>query len=159
MKNPQNKEGIMKVSRLLSGIARVGLFLWGAGLIMFLLEAIMAIRVVTEFRNARAIYLVCGGIIEMGLAIFVTLNLLRFLNRLTGGDLFDAKTVSYLAAAGRWWMGYWVTDFAFCIVGNHWFGATMTFSFGHLFTSLIVIFVARLLKEAQEMQEEQSLTV
>jgi hypothetical protein len=89
----------------------------------------------------------------------ITLNFLWFFNRLKDGELFDAKTVRYLEAAGRWWMGYWVADFMFCLVGKNWFGTTMAFSFGQLFTSLIVIFMARLLKEAQGMQEEQALTV
>jgi hypothetical protein len=156
MKNFENKEKIMKVSRQLCGIARVGLFFWGTGFVIFFVQAIVAL---THFGNATAIYLPSGGIVEMGLAIFVTLNFLWFFNRLKGGDLFDAKTVSYLEAAGRWWMGYWFADFIFSIAGNNWFGTKMTFSFGQLFTSLIVIFVAWLLKEAQELQEEQSLTV
>jgi hypothetical protein len=156
MKNFQNKEKIVKVSRQLCGVARVALIFWGAGLVMFFVETVLAI---IHFGNARAIYLTGGGVAEMALAIVITLNFLRFFNRLNAGELFDAETVGYLENAGRWWVGYWVADFAFCTIGNQWFGTAMSLSFGQLFTSLVVIFVAWLLKEAQGLQEEQALTV
>lgn len=157
MKNFQNKEKIMKVSRQLCGVARVGLFFWGAGLVMFLVQTVAAL--LTHNWNAPEIYILCGGIVEMPLAIMVTLNFLWFFNRLKEGELFDGNTVGYLETAGKWWMGYWLADFAFCVIGFKWFGTKMEVSFGQLFTSLIVIFVAWLLKEAQELHEEQALTV
>jgi hypothetical protein len=156
MKNFQNKANIAKVSRQLCGAARAALFFWILGLVIFLVETVVAL---THYGNARALYLLCGGIPEMVLAIFVTLNFLWFFNRLKDGDLFDGKTVGYLETAGKWWLGYWVADVMFCLIGNQWFGTRMAFSFGQLFTSLIVIYVAWLLKEAQGLQEEQALTV
>jgi hypothetical protein len=92
-------------------------------------------------------------------ALIISLNFFRFFDRLKNGELFDAKTVSQLQLAGRWWLGYWLADFLFGIVGNGCFETKMTFASGQLFASLIVIFVAWLMKEAQELQEEQELTV
>jgi hypothetical protein len=156
MKNFQNKDRIIKVSRQLSGLARVTLGIWIIVLVMFLVEIV---NITTNGGNSRAIYLTCGGIIEMLFAIIVTLNFLRFFNRLRQGELFDSPTVARLYAAGRWWLAYWIVDFAFCAIGNGWFATRMTYTFGGLFTALTIIFVAWLLKEARDLHEEQALTV
>jgi hypothetical protein len=156
MKNFQNKTKIIKASKQLRALARLGLIIWAVGLVMFLVIAVAAL---TNGGNARAIYLSLGGIVEMIFALIISLNFFRFFDRLKNGELFDAKTVSQLQVAGRWWLGYWLADFLFGIVGNGCFETKITFASGQLFASLIVIFVAWLMKEAQELQEEQELTV
>ncbi len=156
MKNFQNKTKIIKVSRQLRAVARLAICLWVLGIGTFLLALSAGLR---EGGNARTIYLASGGLMEMGLAIVVSLNFFRFFDRLTSGELFDGKTVGYLYAAGRWWLVYWLFDLGLAVAGNGWLGMKMDYSFGQLFASLTVIFVAWLLKEAQELQVEQSLTV
>jgi hypothetical protein len=156
MKNLQNQAKIIKASRQLRALARLTLIFWALGVILFL---ILTIIMLTHGGNARSIYLTAGGLGEMGLAVMVSLNFFRFFDRLKDGKLFDAKTVGHLHTAGRWWLGYWTVDWLFAFVGNGWFDTKMTFSFGQLFASLIVILVAWLLKEAQTLQEEQELTV
>ena len=156
MKNFQNKTKIIKVSRQLRAVARLSIILWALGIVTFLMALSAGLR---NGGNVRTIYLALGGLAEMGLAIGISLNFFRFFDRLNNGELFDAKTVGYLYSAGRWWLGYWVVDWLFAFVGNGWVGTKMDYSFGQLFASLTVIFVAWLLKEAQELQTEQSLTV
>jgi hypothetical protein len=156
MKNFQNKDKIIKVSRQLWGLTRVTLAAWVIGLVLFLIEAINGIA---NGGNSRAVYLTGGGIIEMLFAIMITLNFMQFFKRLREGELFDAHTIGRLLAAGRWWLAYWIMDFAFCAVGNGWFDTRMTYTFGGVFTAMTIIFVAWLLKEAQDLQEDQALTV
>jgi len=156
MKNFQNKANIIKVSRQLRAVARLAILLWALGILVFLLVLSTGLR---NGGNVRTIYLASGGVTEMGLAIIISRHFFRFFDRLNKGELFDATTVGCLYAAGRWWLGYWVVDWLFAFVGNGWVGTKMDYSFGQLFASLTVIFVAWLLKEAQELQTEQSLTV
>jgi hypothetical protein len=112
----------------------------------------MAATTLINGGNARAIYLVFSGILEMLLAIIVSLNFFRFFDRFKNGALFDAKTVGHLQAAGKWWLAYWIFDFMFGLIGNGLLETGMVFSCGQLFASLTVIIVSWLLKEAQELQ-------
>jgi len=156
MKNFQNKTKIIKVSRQLRAVARLALIAWGLGIGAFLMALAAGLR---NGGNARTVYLAVGGLTEMGLAIVISLNFFRFFDRLKNGELFDAKTVGHLYSAGRWWLGYWVVDCLFIFIGNGSLGTKMAYSGGQLFASLVVIFVAWLLKEAQELQTDQTLTV
>jgi hypothetical protein len=156
MKNFQNKKKIIKVSRQMCGLLRITLGVWIIGMALFLFVIIAAL---THGGNVRAFYLTGTGIVEMLLAIVITLNFLRFFSRLAKGELFDAVTVRHLNHAGIWWFLYWLVDSAICLVGKTQLGTTMNFSFGQLFAALTVIFVAWLLKEAQDLKEEQALTV
>ena len=156
MKNFQNKTKIIKVSRQLRAVARLAIIAWGLGIGAFLMALAAGLR---NGGNARTVYLAVGGLTEMGLAIVISVNFFRFFDRLKNGELFDTTTVGHLYSAGRWWLAYWVFDWLFAFVGNGWLGTKMDYSFGQLFASMTVIFVAWLLKEAQELQAEQSLTV
>ena len=156
MKNFQNKTKIIKVSGQLRAVARLAIVVWGLGIGVFLLAMASGLR---NGGNARTIYLASGGLLEMGLAMVISRHFFRFFDRLYKGELFDATTVGHLYSAGRWWLVYWTFDFLLAFVGNGWLGIKMEYTFGQLFASLVVIFVAWLLKEAQELQAEQSLTV
>jgi hypothetical protein len=89
----------------------------------------------------------------------VNLKLFRFFDRLKNGHLFDAQTVKNLDAAGKWWIVLWLYTGLFDSVRNELFQTKTTWDAGGLFAGLALIFVAWLLKEAQELQEEQELTV
>jgi hypothetical protein len=158
MKNFQNKTKIIKVSVQLRAIARLSIIGWTIGLLLFLFGGFQTLTSGYSV-NAHIPYLELSGIAEMVLAIIVSLNFFRFFDRLKNGELFDARTVDYLTKAGQWWLAYWIFDFTFSVISHAWFNPNMAFSFGQLFASLLVIFVAWLLKEAQVLQEEQQLTV
>jgi hypothetical protein len=87
------------------------------------------------------------------------LKLFRFFDRLKNGYLFDAQTVGNLDAAGRWWIVLWLFQGLFYQIEYQYFGHAMVLGSSGLFAGLILIFVSWLLKEAQELQEEQELTV
>jgi hypothetical protein len=90
----------------------------------------------------------------------VNLKLFRFFDRLKNGHLFDANTVGNLDNAGRWWVALWFFETVFYGIGHELFQFTKSWDFsGGLFAGLTLIFVAWLLKEAQELQYEQELTV
>ena len=156
MKNFQNKTKIIKISIQLRAVARLAFILWA-----FVLASCLFVvwNSVTRGGNYRENYVAIGGIVEMVFAMIVSLNFFRFFDRLKNGALFDAKTVGHLTHAGQWWLAFWILGFSFGEVGNLWLGTKMALSFGQLFASLAVIFVAWLLKEAQTLQEEQELTV
>jgi hypothetical protein len=104
----------------------------------------------------------------MVLCMTANLKLFRFFDRLKNGYLFDAKTVRYLDHAGRWIVALWFFEILFHGIG-HQFGQIGSQFFpksigwgdfgGSLFAGLTLIFVAWLLKEAQELQQETELTV
>jgi len=156
MKNFQNQAKIIKVSIQLRAVARMAVALCALGLGLYLFGGL---TLLTHGGNARALYLTGFGVMETIVGIVMSLNFFRFFDRLTNGELFDAKTVGHLQNAGRWWLTGWILNFAGTIIGNQWLGTKIDFGFSQLFASLTIIFVAWLLKEAQQLQEEQQLTV
>jgi hypothetical protein len=101
-----------------------------------------------------------GGVaILLAFSFVVNLKLFRFFDRLKNGYLFDAKTVGNLDAAGKWWIVLWLFEVLFYEIGHGVFQISDAWNSGGLFAGLTLIFVAWLLKEAQELQEEQELTV
>jgi hypothetical protein len=101
----------------------------------------------------------CGTALLASLGLVVNLKLFRFFDRLKNGNLFDAQTVGNLDAAGRWWIVLWLFQGLFYQIEYQFFGHAMVWGGSGLFAGLILIFVSWLLKEAQELQEEQELTV
>ena len=111
-------------------------------------------------------FLLWGLVLVLGFRFIVNLKLFRFFGRFKDGHLFDATTVGNLDAAGKWWIVLWLFDVLFHEIRLGFFqisddGNSSSFdilNFGGLFAGLVLIFVAWLLKEAQEIQEEQELT-
>ena len=90
----------------------------------------------------------------------VTLNFFRFFTRLKDGRLFDAPTVRYLETAGKWWIVLGVVQILTGLGEVYLFSPRgFTVSGDGIVAGLIVFFVAWFLGEAQELQEEQELTV
>jgi hypothetical protein len=112
-----------------------------------------------ENQHASMTYTMCGVVLQSALALVVNLKLFRFFDRLKNGHLFDAQTVGNLDAAGKWWIALWFYQGLFYGLGQEYFQLKMVWDSGGLFAGLILVFVAWLLKEAQELQEEQELTV
>ncbi|HEY5232424.1 MAG TPA: DUF2975 domain-containing protein [Verrucomicrobiae bacterium] len=157
MKNFQNKTKIIKVSKIIQHILFAGLVLWvGLGIPIALLQAF---NLWNKIGSPAALYLQGGAIVMLLLSFTVNLKLFRFFDRLKNGNLFDAQTIGYLAGAGKWWVMFSIVEGLFYAVGQEFFKIGQAWSFGGLFAGLTLIFVAWLLKEAQELQEEQELTV
>jgi len=156
MKNFQNKANIVRVSKIIRNILFAGLVVWIIGIPLVLFPVItLWSRTVPAARYSQ-----CGNPVHMALCLMVNLKLFRFFDRLKNGHLFDAPTVGNLDNAGRWWIALWFFEILFYGIGHEFFQMTNKWDFSaNLFAGLTLIFVAWLLKEAQELQQEQELTV
>ena len=160
MKNFQNKAKIVKVSKIIRSVLFAGLVLWIIAIPVFLAAFLIPIIALPkETIHSSTTYTMCGMVLLATLGLVVNLKLFRFFDRLKNGYLFDAQTVGNLGAAGKWWIVFWIFEGLFYQIGNELFQLKMVWDSGGLFAGLILIFVAWLLKEAQELQEEQELTV
>ncbi|MGH7950866.1 MAG: DUF2975 domain-containing protein [Limisphaerales bacterium] len=164
MKNFQNKAKIIKVSKILRSILRIGLFLWVLAVLGFCTAFLIPIFVSARAHgnlhfDSQKIYLMCGTVLSATLGFIVNLNLFRFFDRLANGHLFDAQTTGNLDAAGKWWIAFWLFEGLLYAIGQEFFQSKTGWDSGGLFAGLALIFVAWLLREAQELQEEQELTV
>jgi hypothetical protein len=159
MKNFENKANILRVSKIIRNFLFAGLTGWIFAIPVVLLPAAVAfwgrLGATPESRYSH-----CGTPLLMVFCLIVNLKLFRFFDRLKDGFLFDAQTVANLDAAGRWWVGLWFFEVLYWAIGEKFFQMTHAPEFGGgLFAGLTLIFVAWLLKEAQELQQEQALTV
>jgi hypothetical protein len=171
MKNFQNKTKIIKVSKILRSILFGGLVLEIMGFPVILTSTLIQIFDQRDFNYLPhylglperyfnpSFYLACGTLLWILFIFIVNLKLFRFFDRLKNGHLFDAQTVGNLDAAGKWWIVFWLFEGVFYQIGNEVFQMKAVWDSGGLFAGLTLIFVAWLLKEAQELQEEQELTV
>jgi hypothetical protein len=161
MKNFQNKTKIVKVSEALRIIALAGLFLWVFGTLVLLLNIILMPMIL----HRRFDFVLQDFLpFPMFVLVFIAnLKLFRFFARLKKGFLFDSQTVGNLSAAGKWLVVLWLYEVASritVILYWHYYDfKNFPPDLGSLFAALTLIFVAWLLKEAQELQEEQELTV
>ncbi len=157
MKNFQNKAKIIKVSKVIRHVLFAGLVLWiGIGIPLALLQAV---NLWNKIGSPATLYLQGGAMQMVVLSFIVNLKLFRFFDRLKNGNLFDAQTVGNLNAAGKWWILASIVEGLYYWGGLEFFKIGQGWSSGGLFAGLTLIFVAWLLKEAQELQEEQELTV
>ncbi|MGA2180756.1 MAG: DUF2975 domain-containing protein [Verrucomicrobiota bacterium] len=167
MKYFQNQAKIVKVSKVIRHILFAGLVLWVVGIPVVLFKAL---TLWSKSNLLATHYLPWGLLLLIGFRFIVNLKLFRFFDRLKDGHLFDANTVGNLDAAGKWWIVLWLYDvlfhevrLGFFQISDDWNAADLGIfnivNFGSLFAGLVLVFVAWLLKEAQELQEEQELTV
>ena len=158
MKNFQNKAKIIKVSKVIRAILFAGLVVWVIGIPVVVLQTVVLIKT-HAVAKPSAFYLQGGVVLLLVLSFIVNLRLFRFFDRLKNGHLFDAQTVGHLDAAGKWWIVLWFFEVLYYEMGHGIFHVSNAWDSGSLFAGLTLIFVAWLLKEAQELQEEQELTV
>jgi hypothetical protein len=160
MKNFQNQAKIIKVSKNIRSILFAGLVFWMVAIPGFLAAFLIPLFVLPEEKmHPPMICETCGTALLASLGLVVNLKLFRFFDRLKNGCLFDAQTVGNLDAAGRWWIVLWLFQGLYYQIEYQFFGHAMVWGGSGLFAGLILIFVSWLLKEAQELQEEQELTV
>jgi hypothetical protein len=163
MKNFQNKVKIIKVSKILRNIAFAGLVLWVLMIPMALVTAVLTPFILKKLPTDTTQIL----IIPIYIIAFITnLKILRFFDRLKLGCFFDAQTVGYLNAAANWWLALWIYEVVFYVLMQQPWNNPHDFSLYHfppdtggLFAALTLKFVAWFFREAQELQEEQELTV
>ena len=163
MKNFQNKTKIVKVSEALRIIAFAGLVLWALAIVVIVGNVIIWKQHFTFlFKDFTPI--------PMFVFAFLTnLKIFRFFNRLKNGFFFDAHTVGNLNSAGTWMLMMWLYEKVYCDLGQTlnadppW---SDSINYSHfpldlsmLFAALTLKFFAWLFREAQELQEEQELTV
>lgn len=163
MKNFQNKAKIIKVSKALRNIAFAGLILWGIAITASFATAILTPLLVPNLSFSLNHILV----IPMYVFVLITnLKLFRFLDRLKKGFFFDAQTVAYLNVAANWWLVLWFYEVVQYVLMQQPWHNPHDFSLYHfppdaggLFAALTLKFVAWFFREAQQLQEEQELTV
>jgi hypothetical protein len=162
MKNFQNKAKIVKVSKILRNIAFAGLVLWGI-MIPVSLAAALPLLFVKELSFSLTQFLV---IPMFGLAFMTNLKIFHFLDRLKNGCFFDAQTAGNLNAAANWWLVLCLYEVVSYVLMQQPWTNPHDFSLYHfppdvdgLFAALTLKFVAWFFREAQELQEEQELTV
>lgn len=101
-----------------------------------------------------------GSCAIMPFSFMVTLSFFRFFNRLKDGHLFDAQTVSYLEMAGKWWILLGIAQAVFQALQAYLFHPrNINVSGSGIVAGLIIFFIGWVLREAQELKEEQELTV
>jgi len=158
MKNFQNKAKIIKVSKVIRAVLYAGLALWIFAFFASLVPFTSILGGTQQLYPIQA-YTWSGSALMCVFYFMVNLKLFSFFERLKQGSLFNVQTVGYLNAAGKWGIALWLYDDLFYGLRTLCFQVKMTFEFGSLFSALTLIFVAWLLHEAQELQEEQELTV
>ena len=161
MKNFQNKAKIIKVSTALRTIAFIGLVLWVFTIATLLFNALILPLIYKPFSFSATLFLPVPAL----LMVFMTnLKIFRFFNRLKHGYLFDQETVENLNSAGTYWLLMWLYQIVWLalqqgLYADRFDASRIHADLGSLFAGLTLKFVAWLLKEAQELQEEQELTV
>jgi hypothetical protein len=159
MKNFQNKANIARVSRIIRTFLFAGLVGWIIAIPATSFPAIVSLWGRLGVTPGSR-YVQCGLPFLMVFCLIVNLKLFRFFDRLKNGHLFDSQTVENLDGAGRWWVALWFFESLYYGIGHQFFQMTNApYIGGSFFAGLTLIFVAWLLKEAQELQEEQALTV
>ena len=158
MKIVQNKTKIVKVSEALRIILLFGFTGWAFTFGSCLMPWLVVFPKMQHLYPIQA-YVWSGCILQPLLGFIVNLKLFQFFGRLKNGCLFDVQTVSYLSAAGKWWMAYWLYQTLFLGGRTLFFQVAMNWDFACLFGALTLVFAAWFFKEAQELQEEQELTV
>jgi len=168
MKKFHNKAKIIKVSKILRNIAFAGLVLWGLMIPVTLLVAVLTPMLLQKNQSLPSSFefQFLLAIPVYFFAFLTDLKIFRFLDRLQKGCFFDAQTVGNLNAAANWWLVLWIYEVIFYVLMQQPWKNLHDFSLYHfppdaggLFAALTLKFVAWFFREAQELQEEQELTV
>jgi Protein of unknown function (DUF2975) len=161
MKNFQNKAKIIKVGAALRTLTFALFVFCLLGMAGVYANALLAPLLLHQpFRFSMFL-----PIPETVFALLAFYKLFRFFDRLRLGNFFDAQTVGNLNSAGTWWLAMWflgiIRWFIMQSLSFEKFDWSQFHSdrWGWLFAGLALKFVAWLLQEAQELQEEQELTV
>jgi Protein of unknown function (DUF2975) len=160
MKNFQNKTKIVKVSKVIRSIFFAGLILWIIAMPLALATILIQFILHTNTHTTAENYKIVGNSLTLPFVFAANLYFFKFFNRLKNGCLFDAQTIGYLQAAGKWLIALGLFQILFAIAaGLMTHSQNVTVSGDGIFSGLVTIFTAWLFREGQELQEEQELTV
>jgi hypothetical protein len=161
MKIFENKARIIKASTVLRTIAFAGLVVWAFTIVTLLGNAIVLPLILKQhFPFKISSFL---PVPTLMFAFMANLKIFHFFNRLKNGYFFDAQTVGNLDAAGTWWLMMWLYQIAWLTLQQNLADkfdlSHFPIDWGWLFAGLTLKLFAWLFREAQELQEEQELTV
>jgi hypothetical protein len=150
----QKVSGFMQAFFLGLVILQIVLIVVGVIAVPLLLLHGQPLKSQATFKNGYSLLL-------LPFALMVTLNFLRLFSRLKEGHLFEAQTIKLLETAGKWWIALGALDLTFqfwegFIYSRNSFAVT---GGQGIFAGLVIFFIAWVLREAQELKEEQALTV
>jgi Protein of unknown function (DUF2975) len=155
--NPRLKR-IKAVSKVLRAILFAGLIVQTAGILAFAI--IVPVVAMNAGLRSHLTFQNCSALANLPFGFMVTLNFFRFFNRLKNGRLFDSQTVRYLEIAGKWWIILGIVQIILGVFEVYLFSPKNIIVSGNgIVAGLVIYFVAWLFREAQELQEEQELTV
>jgi hypothetical protein len=155
--NPRLKR-IKTVSKVLRAILFAGMVIQTAGILAFVI--IVPLAAISVGLKSHLTFQNCSALASLPFGFMVTLNFFRFFDRLKNGRLFDSQTVRYLEIAGKWWIVFGIVQIILGAFEAYFFSPKNILVSGNgIVAGLMVFFVAWLLREAQELQEEQELTV
>jgi hypothetical protein len=153
MRNFKNKQKIVQASGTLKIASIVMMLFWGTALVG---SVILLMTGVADTDWKFIIYNMPEGACE----VMAWWNFWIFFRRLNNGHIFDAATVSRLAAAGKWKLGAWIYWIPVSLMIEQPLHYTSWFNkLSSPMGPIAIIFAAWLLREAQNLEEEQELTV
>jgi hypothetical protein len=148
---------IKAVSNVLRNILFAGLVLQVFGILIFFVVALTGTLTKIKSQN---VFVTCSALAALPFLFMVTLNFYRFFGHLKEGRLFDSQTVKCLGTAGKWWIVLGIIQIIFRSLEAYIFSPrNIILSGDGIGAGLIVIFIAWLFREANELKEEQELTV
>ena len=149
---------IKVVSKVLRAVLFAGLIIQTAGMLAFVI--IVPLAATSVGLRSHITFQNCSALASLPFGFMVTLNFFRFFDRLKNGCLFDSQTVRHLEIAGKWWIFLGIVQIILGVLEVCLFSPkNINVSGNAIVAGLMVFFVAWLLREAQELQEEQELTV
>jgi hypothetical protein len=109
---------------------------------------------------SQAAFTNCSTVLASPFIFMITLNFFRLFSRFKDGRLFNAQTVRHLEIAGKWWIVLGIIQIILQSFQAYIFHPqNIAISGTGIIAGLIVFFVGWVFREAQELQEEQELTV
>jgi hypothetical protein len=155
--NPRLKR-IKTVSKVLRAILFAGLVIQTAGILAFAI--IVPRAVINGELKSHINFQNCSVLANLAFGFMVTLNFFRFFDRLKDGHLFNSQTIRFLEIAGKWWIILGIVQIILGALEVYLFSTKNIIVSGNgIVAGLTIFFVAWLFREAQELQEEQELTV
>ena len=151
---------IQRVSGIVRAYFLAMLVAESAGIAAALIVIPVAIVHWSGFHSQAAFRNNCS-LLTLPFALMVTLNFFRLFSRLKQGKLFESQTIRYLESAGKWWIVLGIVEAGFQFLEAYFFTPNNIIITGGegIIGGLVIFFIAWVLREGQELKEEQELTV
>ncbi len=162
MKIPQNSENIQKVSRVIFYFFAFSTFSY---VVLSGVAAAVVIPAIVRSGNLWEHVVLRTGTYSLLMLVVTVLGIPKtafmaaFFHQLSKGNLFGAKTVRYLRAAGIFYLGTSLGAVVFNAIETLYFNAPMAFPGPALTLGVFLLVFAWIFSEGKELQTEQQLTV